>query len=236
MTKLSTPSSSKFACKFCNKEFVREKTLVVHQCQAKRRFLQRNELGPRLGMQAYQQFYRSTQSNKERTYDDFEGCSYYTAFVKFGWHMHQIRAVNQAEFVVALLKDNIKLDWWTKDRYYEKFVIELMKKENPEAGVIRTIAELGRWSTAHEVDISDFFTAAGPGAIINLIINGRLSPWFLLNCDQGVNSLSTFSEEQLVIAFKWLDPDFWVAKFDKYAEEVKWIREILDESGFNKKL
>ena len=233
MTNKSQPSSSKFACKFCKTEFVREKTLIVHMCEKKRRFTQRNEIGPRLGMQAYQQFYKTTQANKERTFEDFEGCSYYTAFVKFGWYMHQIRAVEQKQFTDSLLKENVKLDWWTKDRYYEKYVIQLMKRESPEAGVGRTISELGRWTEENNIEITDFFKQAGAGTMISLITNGRLSPWLLFNCDQGVNALATFSEEQMALAFKWVDPDFWQAKFEKYPEEVQWIRELLAESGFN---
>ena len=233
MTNKLKPSSSKFACKFCNKEFVREKTLIVHMCEPKRRWMQRGDIGPRLGMQAYQQFYKTTQTNKERTFEDFEGCSYYTAFVKFGWHLHQIRAVDQSKFTTFLLNEKVKLDWWTKDRFYEKYIIQLMKVESPEAGVGRTISELGRWSEDNNIDITEFFDKAGAGTVINLITNGRLSPWLLFNCDQGVKALSTFSEEQMVIAFKWVDPDFWETKFAKYPEEVKWIREILEESGFN---
>jgi hypothetical protein len=130
MTKTSAPSSNEFKCKYCNKGFRREKTLIVHVCEPKRRYQAKDDTGPRIGMQAFQRFYNATQSNtnKVKTHADFISSPYYLAFVKFGWFMHQVRAINPMEFVDFLLKNNVKLDWWTKDRYYEKFIVSFMQK------------------------------------------------------------------------------------------------------------
>ena len=233
MTKQSETSSSKHICKFCKKEFRREKTLFVHSCEQIRRWLQKGDTGPRMGLFAYKQFYATTQTGKEKNNDDFVKSPYYTAFVKFGWYMHQIRAVNPSDFVDWLLKENVKLDWWTKDRYYEKYVIAFMKKEAPEDGISRTIKELNRWASENDTELDRYFIDASTNKIANMISNGRISPWFLFNCDQGVAILEQFNEDQITLAFKWIDPSFWEGKFQKYPEDVIWIREILDESGFN---
>ena len=235
MTKTSKPSSSKFICKYCEKGFSRENTLVVHMCEPKRRWQAKDDTGPRIGLTAFKRFFDQTQpqTKNEKTHDDFIKSQYYIAFVKFGWFVHQVRAVNPMSYVDFLLKNNVKLDWWTKDRYYEKYIIQHMKNESPGDGVARTIHELDLWATENETTLDKFFTEASTNKIINLISNGRLSPWFLFNCDQGVNMLGNLNEEQLAIAFKWIDPDAWHQKFEKYPEEAVWIRKLLDEEGFN---
>ena len=235
MTTISDQSSVKFICKYCEKEFRREKTLFVHLCEPKRRWSNKDDIGCRIGIQAFKQFYKEIQPNttKEKTHEDFIKSPYYSAFVKFGWHCHQIRAVNPIELVDFLLKNNVKIDWWTRDIYYEKFIISHMATETAADAITRSITELNRWADEHKTTFDRFFKEATPNKVVNLISNGRLSPWFLFNCDQGVAVLASLNEEQLALAFKWVSPDTWASRFEKYPEDVEWVREVLDEAGFN---
>ena len=41
------------SCKHCNAKFTREKTLAVHMCEQKRRFLQKDERRVQLGYQTF---------------------------------------------------------------------------------------------------------------------------------------------------------------------------------------
>jgi len=235
MTTISDQSSVKFICKYCEKEFRREKTLFVHLCETKRRWKNKDDVGPRIGIQAFKRFYSKTLANstKEKTHEDYIKSPYYAAFSKFGWYVHQIRAVNPMALVDYLLDENVKIDWWTKDRYYEKYIIAHMTREQADDAITRTINELNRWAAENETTFDQFFKVASPNKVVNLISNGRISPWFLFNCDQGVAVLGNFNEEQLSLAFKWISPDLWANRFDKYPEDVKWIRQLLDEAGFN---
>ena len=235
MTKTSDQSSVKFICKYCEREFRREKTLFVHVCETKRRWQNKDDVGARIGIQAFQRFYKKTlrNSTKEKTHEDFIKSPYYAAFLKFGWYVNQIRAVNPMSLVDYLLDNNIKIDWWTKDLYYEQYIIGHMTKEPASDAITRTIIELNRWADENKTTFDQFFKVASPNKVVNLIANGRISPWFLFNCDQGVAVLGDFNEEQLSLAFKWISPDLWSKRFDKYPEDVKWIRELLGEAGFN---
>jgi len=106
-------------------------------CEPKRRWNNREDVGARIGIQAFQRFYKATQPNstKEKTHEDFIKSPFYAAFVKFGWNCHQIRALNPMALVDYLLDNNVKIDWWTKDRYYEKYIIVYMQKEVPSDAV-----------------------------------------------------------------------------------------------------
>ena len=72
-----------FECQFCKKSFKREKTLAVHLCEQKRRWINRDEKYVRLGFLAYNRFYEITQgATKQKTYEHFTKSNYYTVFAK----------------------------------------------------------------------------------------------------------------------------------------------------------
>ena len=76
-----------FECQFCKKSFKREKTISVHLCEQKRRWINRDEKYVRLGFLAYNRFYEITQgATKPKTYEHFAKSNYYTGFTRFGKH------------------------------------------------------------------------------------------------------------------------------------------------------
>ena len=75
---------------------MKEGSLAVHSCEPRRRRMEKDEAGVRLGFQAYIKFYELTQgSAKLKTFDDFADSPYYKAFVKFGRYCVDVRAINQ---------------------------------------------------------------------------------------------------------------------------------------------
>jgi len=52
-----------YACKFCNKDFKREKSLIVHLCEPKKRYNERTEKGVRNGFNTYLKFYEYSQGS-----------------------------------------------------------------------------------------------------------------------------------------------------------------------------
>ena len=78
-------NSKPYVCEYCNTGYVREKTLMVHVCEQKRRALQKGEKRVQLGYIAFNQFYKlSAGAKKDKTYEEFCKSQYYNAFVKFG--------------------------------------------------------------------------------------------------------------------------------------------------------
>ena len=62
------PSEDKpFVCEYCGKGYTREKTLLAHMCEKKRRHLQKDEKRVRFGHYAFQRFYKlSAGAKKEK--------------------------------------------------------------------------------------------------------------------------------------------------------------------------
>ena len=78
---------------------------------------------------------------------------------------------------------------------------------------------------------NEFFRAAGAGKIGTMIVNGRISPWVLYNCDSGIACLERFNEEQVALVFDYIDPEYWQNKFRNYMIDAEYIKEACKLGG-----
>ena len=222
-------------CKYCQKEFRKESTLVAHLCESKRRWQQEKDVGVQLGMRAYLRFYELSQgSAKLKSYGDFVNSSYYIAFVKFGRYMVDIRAVNAAKFTDWLLKNNKKLDHWCKETLYLEWLADYIKREPVQDALERALKEMQEYADTSQTlagDFSHYFLHGNGNRICHHISSGRVSPWIVYNSPSGVAFLDTLNQEQLQIVLPWIDPDFWQQKFKDYAADTEWVKDILQKSG-----
>ena len=230
-TKMVMKLEAKISCKYCNKEFRKESTLTAHLCEPKRRWQQEKETGVQLGLRAYLRFYEMTQgSAKTKSYKDFVESAYYSAFVKYGQYLVQIRAINTTVFTEWLIKQNKKLDQWTKEAFYDEWLYEYLRKEHPNDALDRTFTEMQRWADDNNKPYNIIFAEGSQSKICNMIMNGRISAWIIFNCDSGVKFLSGLNTEQIALIFKFIDPEFWQQKFKNYVADVEFIKSVLHEA------
>lgn len=228
-------SDSQLTCKYCNKIFRKISTLSIHLCEPKRRHQQQNETGVQLGLKAYLRFYEMSQGSvKLKTYEDFSSSPYYMAFVKFGRYLVGIRCINASNFVNWLLKNNKKIDHWTKESLYMEWMQEYLKKENVKDALERALKEMQNLAD-NDVKLSgqfnNYFRSASSNRICQHIANGRISSWVVFNCSSGVNFLEQLNEEQLSTILLWIDPEFWQRKFKDYMADTEWAKHILKQAG-----
>jgi hypothetical protein len=57
-----------FKCQYCEVSFKSEKTIMVHVCEPKRRWMNKDEKYSRLAFFAYNRFYEITQAAGGKTY------------------------------------------------------------------------------------------------------------------------------------------------------------------------
>ena len=228
-------TTASYKCKYCGKSFAKESTLTSHLCEQKRRWQQEKETGVQLGLRAYLRFYEYAQgSAKLKSYADFATSPYYIAFVKFGRHLVGIRAVNPANFIDWLLKNNKKLDYWTKDSFYEEWLREYIKREAVQDALERALKEMTEYAESHpelKNGFKDYFRYGNVNRICHHIASGRISPWVVFNCDSGVGFLDGLSEEQVEIILPYIDPDYWQRKFRDYTADTEWTKDILEKAG-----
>jgi hypothetical protein len=233
---LQTHSANKFACEFCKKEFSRESTLLTHTCEKKRRWKQEHEPGVRLGFNAFNRFYELTQqlNKKQKTYAEFVESSFYIAFVKFGRYIVGINAVNPLAFIDWVIKENKKLDTWTTEKVYSEYLVQYIKHETVESALERSIIHLEEYTkTIPDLKngISDIYRYGNQNKIVNMIVNGRISPWSLYNSESGIKFLDSLNIEQVEMVLPFIDPEFWGARFEKSKEDVQWAKKLLTDLG-----
>ena len=219
-------------CKYCGLAFTRESSLVVHQCEPKRRENQKAEKGVRIGYIAWLRFFELSQgSAKLKSYEDFCSSSLYQGFVKFGRHCNNIDVINVNKFIDYVLTSKYKIDNWTRDKIYEAYLYEYLRTEKYDEALERSVETMQRWGEENNCEFNDYFKQISSSRFMNHIVNGRISPWVIYCCDNGIDKLGELNEEQVTLAMSWIDPPFWERKLKIHAAEAELARQILEKAG-----
>ncbi len=218
-------------CTYCNKTFAKERTLQVHLCEPKRRYLQRDEKWVVNAFMVFQRFYQIHQNrSKPKTYDDFCSSAYYNAFVKFGRYIMHINPLYLEKYIDYVLHSKVKLDHWARDTLYEEYLIHTLKTEPVEAALRRSIATMMDWAEEQHAQWSDYFRLVNTNRAVQHIQQGKMSPWLLLGCSAGKKMLKSFSDEQLQMTQRIINPEYWASKFKSYPADHIFVHETAKEA------
>jgi hypothetical protein len=221
-----------YKCEYCGKLFAKEKTLVVHVCEQKRRYLSRNEKHVQTGLLTFQKFYDFAQKGKtQKTFDDFVASPYYTAFIKFGSFMVNTAPIYPERFIDYVVKSGIKLDHWCRDELYDKYISELIKIEPADGAIQRTIQSMMNWADKNSAEWNHYFAYVNLNRATHDIKEGLVSPWMLLNSKSGKDLLRRMNDEQLLIVSPIIDPAFWSKRFKSLPADVELVRDVIKEAG-----
>ena len=222
-----------YSCGHCNKGFMQEKTLFVHVCEQKRRYMSRSEKHVLLAFETFQKFYKLNQPNskQDKTYEDFTKSSYYNAFVKFGSFVSNVNPLYPDRFIDYIITSGVKLDHWCRDELYDKYVTHLVRTETVETALQRSIQTMMSWADTHSAQWNHYFLYVSLSRACYDIKDGKISPWLVLNSVNGKAMLQKFSDEQLGHVQTIIDPQFWVSKFNKLTVDVLLVKEVVKESN-----
>ena len=225
-------SEKPYVCEYCGAGFMREKTLAVHMCEPKRRFLQRSEKRVQLGLYAFNQFYKlSAGAKKDKTHDEFDKSPYYNAFVKFGSFVNNVRPLYPEKYVDYVVTSGVKLDHWCREEMYEKYALELIKKEGVQTALERSIMTMMDWADENNSVWNHYFNYVSLNRAIYHIKDGKISPWLILNCKSGKDMMNKFNDEQLEIIFNIMDPQHWARRFKRQTNDIDTVKEVVRESN-----
>ena len=229
--KMST--SKPYVCEYCNTGYTREKTLAVHMCEQKRRHLQKSEKRVQLGFYAFNQFYKlSAGAKKEKTYEEFCKSQYYNAFVKFGSFISNVKPLYPEKYIDYVVTSRVKLDHWCREEMYEKYAIELIRKEGVETALERSVTTMMEWAEENEpAPWNHYFAHVSLNRAVWHIKDGKISPWLILNCKSGKDMLAKFNDEQLNMIYHVMEPEHWAMRFKRNPNDIELVREIVKESN-----
>ena len=226
------PIKKDFICPHCSSGFMKEKTLIVHMCEQKRRHLARTEKHVHIGYQAFVRFYQLSQKfNGIKTYDEFARSPYYNAFVKFGSFISNVNPLYPDHYIDWVVTSGVKLDHWCRDELYDKYALELIKTESVETALERSIKHMMEWADANNSLWNHYFNYVSVNRAMFDIKDGKISPWIILNSEAGKTMLSNFNDEQLNSISLVIDPPYWMKKFKKQRADVELVKTVLKEAN-----
>ena len=220
-----------YKCEYCNKEFVKEKTLAVHVCEQKRRHMSKGEKHVQAGLLTFRKFYEFTSNGKtQKNFDEFASSPYYTAFIKFGSFLINTAPIYPEMFIEYVIKSGVKLDHWCRDELYDSYISELIKKEPADGAIQRTIKTMMEWADANSAPWEHYFQYVNLNRATHDIKEGLVSPWILLNTKSGKDMLQRMNDEQLEIVGPVVDPQFWMRRFKALPADVELVKDVIKEA------
>lgn len=219
-------------CVFCGKIFQRETSLEKHLCERKRRYLNKDDPASRIAYQAWLDFFERNTQNKKKTLLDFVKSSYYNAFYKFGKYCVDVKCIQPIMYLRWLNDNKIRVDEWAKDIYYDRFLKEYLRIENPYDALARSIETITEYAKKYNVQINDFLRYGNHNVICHLITNGKISPWIIYNSNSGIEFLENLQEGLKLSIIDYVDPEKWALIFYRNKDDVKQIKQILSKGNF----
>jgi hypothetical protein len=193
--------------------------------------MQKDERRVQSGFYVYNRFFKITQTNKEeKTYEDFCKSPYYNAFVKFGSFMSNVNPLYPDRYIDWIIRSGIPLDKWCKEELYDKYIIDLIKSENVESASERTIQTMCEWGEKNKAQWNHYFLYANLNRITYDVRDGKVSPWILLNSDNGLSALKKLNDEQLNTRGPMIDVIYWSDIFKTQKQDTDFIKNIIKEA------
>ena len=224
-------AATELHCEFCNRDFVRESTLLKHVCENKRRFNDRDKVANRIGFVSWVQFY-STLRKPKQDYMDFAKSAYYTAFVKFGHYCHATNVLNPSKYLNWLLQEKISIDQWNRDTNYTKFIIEFLKTEDPLDAIARSIESTVKLAELDKVKTKDVLRYGNRNRICHEIVKGNISPWMLYQSDSGLQLIEQLDATQQKMILDYINPEQWAIKFKRSSDIIPEVKQLLSAAGY----
>jgi len=222
-----------YHCEFCERDFIREGSFLKHICETKRRYLDQDYQGNRIGFQIWLDFFKkNSHSKKQKTYIDFAKNAYYTAFVKFGNYCVNANVLNIKRFSDYLLKNKISVDNWASDKQYTIFLIQYLRDEDPLDAIARSIETTITLSKEDKIQTKDCLRYGNKNKICYNITTGKISPWMLYHSESGLSFLQSLDQTQLKMVFDYIDPQKWNIKFRRDQEILDQVKDLLSAAGY----
>lgn len=232
MLHLTVNKTKPYVCQYCAHGYTKESTLITHVCEQKRRFLQKDDKAVRVGYDAFNRFFKLSQSAKgDKTYAEFAKSTYYNAFVKFGSYVSNVNPLYPDHYIDWVIRSGVKLDHWCKDALYEKYALELIHTEPVEVALDRSVKHMMSWAETHNSQWNHYFTHVSVNRATFDIKDGKVSPWLILNCTSGKQMLSKMDDTQLAVITNVINPEVWIKKFKKQSVDLEMVKMIVKESA-----
>lgn len=225
-----------FKCRFCDKEFKREGTVITHACVKRDRYNERESRPMREAYRLYMMFMEAhhlSMKKNEEPLMQFIKSRYFNDFYEFGQYVLEYDILNKEQFIKYIMTSGMSVYEWKSQKVHEEWVIRCIRDEHPRRAVERSINALVEWGMLTDNDWTDFFDNVSTDRAIMWIETGKISPWLIYIADpaSGNKLLNRFGNSDLEYLLKYIDPTYFQILQIRYKEDVSEIRTLLTEAG-----
>lgn len=220
-------------CHFCKKEFTRVKSLEIHLCEQKRRWMNKDDKAVRIAYASWLHWCKKSglymTKKTPLSYEDFMKSTAYTSFVKFGHFVDELSISNYLAYIDFMIKNNYRMNMWTKDSIYEHFIKMNVRQESVEDAIQRTIKFMDKWSADVNEEWTDFFIKITNQEALDWLRSGRISPWIFFTSEKAQSKINDMTDEQLLLLDKYLDVKWWNQNLRRKLKEKQFVEQIVKE-------
>lgn len=220
-----------FRCNHCGHAFVHEERLLRHRCKE---MIRKDEFQTPQGQAAWQYFQIWMKANHRlvQPVKAFLHSKFYGAFMRFAKFCKETRIPDPEMYIRYMIQLDAQPAMWTNNQIYASFIEHMDRNVPPIKNAKITIETL--FNTAEDLGctVDLVFDKIDPNDLIQLLIQRRLSAWFLLKSPKFHKFYSQrMSKEQRMLLETIVIPKIWAAKLKKHPEDVEKIESFVKALG-----
>ena len=85
--------------------------------------------------------------------------------------------------------------------------------------------------TTRIIRVATLFYYVNINRAVEMINQGKISPWAIFNCESGQKLLSDMNDEQIQLVATVIDPQWWKKQFKAKPTDVDFAKEVLRSAG-----
>lgn len=221
--------NSENKCEFCKKVMESSDSLIKHNCQKKKRWMEKDTKINRIAYSAFERFFKiNYPKQKRKEYREFIDSRYYNSFITFAKYLILLENIDISVFIDYIIKNQIPLSDWNSDYVYQSYIKEKIYREDIDDAFIRSMNIIKEWANDNDLSWKDFFKDVDKDYAKKLLSTGKLSPWVVFIFD-GENLLSRFTTSDMNDIDFILNVETWNKKLTINKKRMKELRNISKE-------
>jgi len=219
-----------FKCEYCQHGFKTESGFSKHKCDAMQRENDFHSINGQVAWDYYKRWMVAKHRNNPSNSDTFKQSKYFNSFLKFVRFSKKVNLPDVNAFISLMANDNIDPLLWESNQAYKKY-LEFITRKLPAKELIKiTVKTLIDLSEAGDVKINEVFDILQPNEVIQLITQGRLSPWLLLHSRKFNEFLNQkTNKEERIIMETLINPNYWINRVKKHPKDAKIAKKYIRE-------
>lgn len=227
------PLLKKWKCAFCEREFTREVWYKRHMCDKKKRFMEANSISVQKAHRLFNHWQQRTglmRRSKTKTMEEFYKSPYFKLFVNFVEYTASQYVISAYTYLDWLVEMRVPSHKWMDRAQVEAFKTDYRKFQDPLEQAKSTVSNIRHWCAQKGLSVREFFTTIKPGEALNMVREGRLSPWVLFAYIPAVDMIERFDDDTLFTLDEFLNVDHWMVEVANSPHDTEAVVSYMEEA------